>query len=371
MKPYRIIHFVSGGGSGSTGMAVSLAVGQQHGSQFEPMVVFRRKKKRNPNLDQIIATEQLLFREVCAAPKLQTIAQLCAIIREFQPQIFVAHGFSEHIWGRLAAWRAKVPIIIQVEHNNEKYSPLRRWQSQFLLTNTAKVVCVSEGVKKHLEKLGFKSDKIGVIYNGIATDDFASLQNTVYAGREANVVMVARFARQKDHATLIRAAKILKNENSPAQVLLIGGGKQKYQEQNIALSRKLGLVETVRFLNRKTREEIQQLLGRNKIFVLSTHHEGLPLALIEAMAAGCVVIASKVDGVSELIEHGKSGFLVPPQDPGALAQTIKMVLNDEKIAAEVAAAGREKAIKDFNMTKMVDQYEQLFRDEIAKKTIKC
>jgi glycosyltransferase involved in cell wall biosynthesis len=366
MKPYRIIHFVSGGGSGSTGMAVSLAVGQQHGAQFEPMLVFRRKKNRNPNLDQVIAAEKLNFRQVCAAPKLKTIRQLCAIIKEFQPQVFVAHGFSEHIWGRIAAWRAKVPVIIQVEHNNEKYSLLRRWQSQILLKFTDRVICVSEGVKKHLKKLGFVSDKIGVIYNGIATEELIKMQNTVYAGRKANIVMVARFARQKDHATLIRAAKILQDEDNPCQVLLIGGGKQNYKKQNIALSRKLGLSETVRFLNQKTQAEIQQLLGSNKIFVLATHHEGLPLALIEAMAAGCVVIASNVDGVAELIDHGRTGFLVPPQDPKALAQTIKMVLNDEKMAADVAKTGQEKTLNNFNIAKMVTQYEQLFLNEITK-----
>jgi glycosyltransferase involved in cell wall biosynthesis len=371
MKPYRIIHFVSGGGSGSTGMAVELAVGQHHGSQFEPMVVFRRKKKRNPNLDQIIAAEQIHFREVCAAPKLQTIKQLCAIIREFRPHILVAHGLSEHIWGRIAAWRAKVPVIIQVEHNNENYSLLRQWQSQFLLKFTAKVICVSEGVKRHLEKLGFKSDKIGVIYNGIATEEFTNIQNETFAGRDANIIMVARFAYQKDHATLIKAVKILQDGHYPCQTLLIGGGKQKYKEQCVALSRKLGLTATVRFLNHKTRAEIRELLGRTKIFVLATHHEGLPLALIEAMAAGCLVIASKVDGVSELIDHGQNGFLIPPQDPVALAQTIKMVFDNEQMAAAVAKSGQEKAITNFNMARMVNQYEQMFLDEITIKAAKC
>jgi glycosyltransferase involved in cell wall biosynthesis len=189
MKPYRIIHFVSGGGSGSTGMAVSLAVGQQHGSQFEPMVIFRRKKNRNTNLDQIIAAEQLHFREVCAAPKLRTIRQLCAIIEEFRPHVLVAHGFSEHIWGRIAAWLAKVPVIIQVEHNKEKYSPLRLWQAKFLLKFTDKIICVSQGVQRHLGKLGFKLDKIGVIYNGIATDEFLTMQNPAYLSRDANLAL--------------------------------------------------------------------------------------------------------------------------------------------------------------------------------------
>jgi glycosyltransferase involved in cell wall biosynthesis len=96
----------------------------------------------------------------------------------------------------------------------------------------------------------------------------------------------------------------------------------------------------------------------------------LPLALIEAMAAGCVVIASNVDGVSELIDHGKTGFLVPPRDPTALAQTIKMALDNEKLSALIAKAGRENALQNFNLTRMVNQYEQLFRAEITKKNMR-
>jgi glycosyltransferase involved in cell wall biosynthesis len=367
MDQYRIIHFVSGGGSGSTGMAVSLAVGHQHGSRFEPMVVFRRKKKRNPHLDRVIATERIHFREVCAAPKFQTIRQLYAIITEFQPQVFVAHGFSEHIWGRIAARLAKVPVIIQIEHNKEKYSPLRLWQSQYLLKFTDKLICVSAGVKKHLVKLGFNSDKIGVVYNGIAVEEFTVRQNPDYHGRDANIIMVARFARQKDHESLIRAAKILHNQRRPNQILLIGGGKRIYQDHSIALCHQLELDGTVQFLGQKSRPEIQRLLGQNRIFVLSTHHEGLPLALIEAMAAGCAVIASNVDGVSELIEHGKTGFLVPPRDPEALAHTMMLVLDNETAAAAIATAGRENAVNNFNIAKMVREYEKIFLNEINNK----
>jgi glycosyltransferase involved in cell wall biosynthesis len=367
MKPYRIIHFVSGGGSGSTAMVVSLAAGNQQGPHFEPMIVFRNKKKYNPELYHQIETKQIKFREVCQAPKLQTIRQLCAIIKQFQPQVLVAHGFGEHIWGRIAAILCKVPIIIQVEHNNEKYSFVRLWLSKHLLRFTNKLVCVSQGVRKHLEKLGFELEKITVVYNGIPVEEFLPLQNSPYDERADHILMVARFARQKDHASLIKAAKILHEINRPIRISFIGSGKRRYKEQNIALCHQLKLDETIFFLNRKTRPEIRELLSKNKIFVLSTHHEGLPLALIEAMAAGCVVIASNVDGVSELIEHGKTGFLVPPEDPVALAEAITYVLENEELASAAAKAGQVKALQHFNLETMVNQYEQLFLAEIANK----
>lgn len=364
MKPYRVLHFVSGGGSGSTAMTVALASGNQRGDTFEPMIVFRRKKKRNPDLDKQIQANRIQFKEVCESPKFQTINQLRQIIAEFKPHVFVAHGFSEHIWGRIAATMSRVPVIIQVEHNNEKYAWHRLWQSKLLLKHTNKVICVSQGVKKHLSKLGFDPEKIDVIYNGIPVAEFLPHQKVSFQERLDNLIMVARFARQKDHESLIRAIKILQDSYPQLQLLLIGGGKQRYKEQSIALCQELQLTDRVKFLNQQSRPEIQQLLGKNKIFVLSTHHEGLPLALIEAMAAGCAVIASNVDGVSELIDHQKTGLLVNPSNPQALADAIRYLLDHPEQAAEFARGGQENAIQHFNMETMVQQYEQLFLDQI-------
>ncbi|MGE5604137.1 MAG: glycosyltransferase [Bacteroidota bacterium] len=293
-------------------------------------------------------------------PKVVTVVQLTKLIKEFQPNAVVSHGYSEHIWGRIASLIAKVPVIIQVEHNNEKYQPQQYLESRILSHYTAKIICVSHGVKNYLIKKGFSPHKMQVIYNGIELDHYSTPVKETFAQRQPNVIMVARFARQKDHATLIKAAGLLRE--LPFEVIIVGAGKKTYRQKNEGLVRNLGLETKVHFLG--ARNDIPSLLSQNQIFVLATHYEGLPLVVVEAMAAGCVVIGSDVTGVSELIQDGKTGFLVPPENPEALAEKIKFIFENQTLASAIAEAGREFAYKNFALERMVSEYENLLLAEI-------
>lgn len=366
MKPFRVIHFVSGGGSGSTFMAMLLAFENQQSSLFEPILIFRRKSDFRPELYKMIEEKGIRFYEVCESPKYKTVSQLVKIIREVDPHIFVSHGFSEHIWGRLAARIAKIPVNIQVEHNAEKYKPHYYLYSRLLGLCTNKIVCVSEGVRKHQIKLGFNADVMRVIYNGINVRQFLPPADWQYECRQDKAVMVARFARQKNQETLLKAANLLRDWQKQVEILFVGQGNNRYYQRNKKLSRKLGLDDRVHFLGSLPLDEVKDILVNNKIFVLSTHYEGLPLSIVEAMASGCVVIASNVAGVSELIDDGRNGYLVPPGDPQALAQKILYVLDHEEIAAQVADKGQKYALEFFTVERMAQEYEALFIEELKK-----
>ncbi|MGE5606049.1 MAG: glycosyltransferase [Bacteroidota bacterium] len=360
MKSYRVIHFVTGGGSGSTRVAMALVSGHQKGELFEPFLVFRRKKKRNQALIDEILSQDIKFAEVAEKPKFLTIIQLVKIIKSFKPDIMVSHGYSEHIWGRIAAIIAKVPVIIQVEHNTEKYQPQQYLESRILYNHTNKIVCVSHGVMDYLAKLGFNKERMQVIYNGIPLERFSSLQTVPFINRQPNLVMVARFARQKDHSTLIRAASLLREYS--IKVYLVGEGKKNYRQQAENLVKSLNLEEKVFFLG--PRSDIPELLSQNQISVLATRYEGFGLVVVEAMAAGCIVIASNVTGVSELVQNGITGFLVPPGEPVALAEKIKYIINNQAACSKIASAGQLYVHQNFGVERMVKEYEQLFLKEI-------
>jgi len=363
MEPIRVIHFGTGGGSGVTRFLVDLATGHARRGRFEPLVVFRRKKHLvGENFLRDLAAAQLPHREVAAWPKFRTIAQLRAIIRTFRPQILVAHGYSDHLWGRMAALREGVPVVVQVEHNFERYKWLHAWRSRRLAARTAAIITVSRGVAERLAARGLPREKLHVILNGVRLERFAAAAAAPWAEREPAVLMAARFARQKDHATLLRAAAVLRDRGTPVPIRLAGGGGSRAQRAARRLATELGLGDTVEFLGPRT--DVPELLGQHRGFVLSTHFEGLPLALMEAMAAGCAVVGTEAPGVAELIDHGRNGWLAAPGDPAALADAITLALGTGGAAA--AAAGRAHALTHFGLDRMLDEYEELLEQLLCR-----
>ena len=168
---------------------------------------------------------------------------------------------------------------------------------------------------------------------------------------------MARFARQKDPQTLNRALALLRERGLRPVLHLAGGGKEAYRRATEHLTRQLGLEEQVRFLGHHG--DIPALLMSQRIFVLSTHWEGMPLALLEAMAAGCACVASLVPGVEGVIEDGRTGLMVPEADPAALAGALERLLRDPALAGRLGAAARARAIEEHGVDLMMRRYEDM------------
>ena len=136
----------------------------------------------------------------------------CRLCREFRPDVLVAHGFSEHLWGRYAGLLAKVPHLVHVEHNTrERYTAWRLAQTRWLARRTDRIVGCSEGVRLRLLEMGMPPERTIAIPNGIRLAPFADADAHPFAQRIPGIVMVARFSKQKDHATLIRAVALLRD----------------------------------------------------------------------------------------------------------------------------------------------------------------
>ncbi|HEY0202021.1 MAG TPA: glycosyltransferase, partial [Burkholderiaceae bacterium] len=186
--------------------------------------------------------------------------------------------------------------------------------------------------------------------------------------REAGIVMASRFGRQKDQATLVRALALLRDQGLRPPLYLAGGGKPGLVASTRALVRQLRLEDQVQFLGQVA--ELPQLLMHQQIFVLSTHYEGMPLALTEAMAAGCACIGSDVVGVREVITPGRTGLLVPEGDAPALAQALQMLLTQPAMAQALAQAARQEAEQCFDVSVMQAGYEALLHRVQAGKPVR-
>ena len=360
MSPPRVIHFVTGGGSGATKIALELACGHLRTGNCEPLLVLRRKRVPLPAPMQArIAAAGMRTAWVDNWPKGKTLRQLAALIADFQPQIFAAHGNSEHLWGRQAAFAAGVPVVLHIEQNCERYPFWRRWAAQKLAARTTATICVSQGVADHILPLGLAGPRLEIIHNGVEAARY-SVGAPAFATRSQDIIMVARFARQKDQPTLIRAAKRLADAGWTGRLLLGGDGKASHRRGCEKLVHSLGLSDRVDFLGRVA--DAAPLYHRCRAAVLSTHYEGLPLVLIDYMAAGCAAIGSEASGVTDIIQPGVNGWLFPRGDDAALARALTEALAGGPAVEAVVARGHADAPARFSLAKMIARYEELFAE---------
>lgn len=352
----KVVHFVTGGFSGATQVAVDLCLAALHAGPFEPVLVLRRKAHTPEARVQALLEQGLSVHLVDDGwTHRPTIAALARLLRALQPVAVLAHGFPEHLIGRQAGLQAGVPVLIQVEHNSrERYRPWSLWLSRRLARHSAALVGVSEGVRDSLLAQGLPADKTLAIPNGIDLSRFPATDGP----REAGIVMSARFARQKDHGTLLQAvARLGALHGLKPPLLLAGTGPLLARMQMRAA--KLGLGEQVRFLGHH--RDMPGLLRSQSIYVLSTHFEGMPLALVEAMAAGCACVASDVVGVRGVIEDSVTGLLVPEGDADALAQALARLLRETGFAERLGAAARARALAEHGRDLMCQRYEALIQ----------
>jgi len=357
-RPVRVLHFVTGGFSGgATQVAIALVQAGVESPNIEPLLVLRRKRRTDPQRIAELEQAGVPLRVVPGWSHAATIWALVKLCREFQPDVLVAHGFSEHLWGRYAGLLAQVPHLVHVEHNTrERYTAWRLKQSRWLAQRTDRIVGCSEGVRLRLLEMGLPADRTIAIPNGIRLAPFADAEKPV-AQRIPGIVMVARLSKQKDHATLIRAVARLRDRGIVVPVLFAGGGKSRHRAPLEKLVQLLGVQEQVRFLG--VARNVPELLMTHRVAALATHWEGMPLALIEGMAAGCAVVGSAVPGVREVIEDGVDGRLVAEHDDAAMADVLATLLTNDAEAARLGAAARASAQEKYGRELMHARYEAL------------
>jgi glycosyltransferase involved in cell wall biosynthesis len=362
---YKIIHFVTGGFSGSTSIAIQLVNSTKSNSDISSLLVLRKKSSTPMAKVDELKSQGLSVALVPGWSHIATILSLIKICIEFKPDILVCHGFSEHIWGRYAGLLAHVPHLVHVEHNSkERYTPWKLAQAHWLTKYTAKIIACSEGVKNSLTALHFQSDKITTISNGINLMHYQDAFAIPFENRQAGIVMAARFSKQKDHISLILAIDLLRKKGLTPAVYLAGEGNKKHREKAYNLAADLNLLNQIKFLGFCS--NLPELYLSNKICVLSTHHEGMPLVLCEGMAAGCAVVGSNVTGVKELIEHEKDGLLVDADSPKTLAIALEKLLTSNELAARLAETAYAKAHKSFGLPQMVEKYNDTFMSLVVE-----
>jgi glycosyltransferase involved in cell wall biosynthesis len=221
----------------------------------------------------------------------------------------------------------------------------------------------SEIVPFSIEHEGVRPDQVCRIPNGVEWDDAdrseaaARLRQEFGGGAATIVGMVARLHAQKAHADVIEALVRMGREAEDVRVWFVGDGPER--ARLAALATRRGLQDRIVFAGE--RHDARDWIAAMDLFVHPTYFEGLPVAVLEAMAGSRPVVASDVDGLRELIVPGVHGWLVPPGDVEALADAIRAALGDRERAARVARAGAERVKSEFTAARVTESYDALFR----------
>lgn len=350
---------MTGGFSGATKVAIELITAHNHQGFAESLLVLRRKKTTTIDKLAELDKQGIDYEFVSGATHVSTIYELKKICESWQPDILVAHGFPEHLLGRWSGWLAKVPHLIQVEHNSkERYNAIKLYQSRKLSRITDRAVAVSNGVASELAKQQLHCN-IQVIPNGIDVIKFSAYGSQSLMDRSKDLIMVARYAKSKDHITLIEALYLLKQKGLMPTLTLIGDGRKSYKQAARQLVQKYDLESQVSFIDYSP--SIDQHLLQHKLFVMSSRFEGLNLAVLEAMAAGCLVIGSQAVGVEELIKDNEDGWLFAIGDAATLAKLIENALSNISQYQPMTEKAQQKVKGYYNKARVASDYYQLFQ----------
>jgi colanic acid/amylovoran biosynthesis glycosyltransferase len=273
---------------------------------------------------------------------------------EFQPQLLHAHFATDATTAaRVLAAEIGVPFTFTAHGYDIYFRPPADFHER--AAAAAAVMTVSEANRRHISNaLGVPADHIRVIPNGIDTDFFCPApQPEGRAGQTPLIVCVARHEPVKNLPILLEACAILRNRRIEFRCAIIGDGADRIDLE--AMRHRLELDSLVEMTGAMVRTEVLKWWRRASVAVLSSDSEGMPVSLIEAAACGVPVVATRVGGIPELVEHGVTGLLVPPRDASALADGLAKMLLEPHRAAAMGRAARGRVEEKFSLGLQVDR----------------
>jgi glycosyltransferase involved in cell wall biosynthesis len=295
-----------------------------------------------------------------------TISSIRSFINEEKPNLFHSHGYKSNFYS-LFANRGKLPWIVTNHLWKRTTYALKVYAyiDSLLMRKADKVIAVSEEIADEMTKKGIPSTKILVIDNGIDLQKFENKtrnndlrKSFGLNGNHKIIGTIASLTEEKGHRYLIEAAKHVIDKCPECRFLIVGdGGQRHFLEKTVA---GLGLTEKVIFTG--SRKDVPDILSMLDLFVLPSLKEGLPMALLEAMASKVPVIATSVGAIPKVIVNNKTGILVDPGNANVLSTAILALLHNGQTAYRLASTGFQKVKTEYSAQMMSSRYVNLYRN---------
>jgi len=294
---------------------------------------------------------------------IRVLWRLMRLIRRERIALVHTHLWGGNFWGRLAAVLTGTPCVT-TEHNTDYWK--RRWQlsmDRWLAARTHRIVMVSRAVQQFYTARGLPADRMETILNGIETQRFAQAEpSALYAQLGWNAqtpvfLSLGRLVWAKRLEAFVEGMAQLLSRCPQARALIVGEGPLRENLQRQIAER--GLEGKVVLAG--VRSDIPQLLAGARALVLTSRREGLPMVLLEAMAAGVPAVAAAVGGIPEVIEEGRTGWLVPPNDQAVLVDRLAMLAQDPAAARQAGAAAQTAVRARWSVEEMVRRHDTLYQ----------
>jgi len=361
----RILQLISSAGYyGAENVLVCLAESLRSSGHENVIGVFHNQHKPNTEVaDRAQAFALPTFIVPCRSRlDRDAVTAIREYVKNNDIDLIHTHGYKGNIYGILAARAARVPIIATCHNWPASSLPLRLYSvlDRIVLRKANHIVAVSENVRERLRRFAISPRKITVIQNGVDTRRFASAQPVLRHDLNLNgrmiIGVVGRLSSEKGHKFLLRAAPRLIEEFPAVALVFIGSGPE--QPALASLARELNLQDRVFFAG--FRQDMPEVYASLDVFVLPSLEEALPLTVLEAMAAGLPILASKVGDIGKIIVSGDSGLLVESGNADGLYGALARLLKDPALRDSLGAHARATVNSRFSVQRMAAQYLELY-----------
>ena len=303
-------------------------------------------------------------------------ARFARDVRRQAIDIVHAYSFYGNVFaippGRIAA-----PVVVASIRDRGLYlTPMQKRVQRHVCRLAHRVLVNAEAVKTWLVSDGFSPARITVIPNGVDMSRFASRANPAavrqslgVADHARLVAVVSRLHRLKGIEDFIEAAAVIAARHGDVRFLVIGEpspvGNREYLDELSTRAQRLGIADRVIFTG--LRDDVPALLSAVDVSVMPSLNEALSNVLLESMAAGAPVVATDVGGTTEALQHERTGLLIPPGHPAAMAAAIERLLSDPTFARELGARARQTIVEKFSLDRMVAATAAVYEDLLARK----
>ncbi|MDD5428460.1 MAG: glycosyltransferase [Candidatus Omnitrophica bacterium] len=371
MKKIRVLHIIPDLGTGGAEMLVKnlLLYGDKGSFELSVCSLFPRKGfTLEKEIEASGSTVNYLRKR--PGPDVRVPFQVYKLLKTFDPDVVHTHR-SAGCYSFLPSSLCGVPVKVHTVHNSARQEVpaagrlINAGAFKFL---GIRPVAISKEIGKTIAAL-YNIKNIPLIYNGIPINDYLFNPDARYKTRKSLgiaddkfvILHAGRLNIQKNHRNLIEAFYNLLPRVPEALLLCAGVGPLETEIKKMAISR--NLTSKIKFLG--VRSDIAGLLSAADVFVLSSDWEGLPLVILEAMAASRPIVATAVGGVPEIVINGVSGFLVRPNDPAALAESILKVKNNPAMSQEMGGKALAMCKEKFDIKNTVREYEKLYKEMLS------
>ena len=318
-------------------------------------------------------------RVIELAPLFNPVAlmRLVRLLKREGVTILQTHGARANFYGRVAGWLAGVPIVVSTVHNliaDYEVNAFKRWIYAALLRLTApwadRIICVSDAIRRHVVRDDPSATAMAMtVHNGIdraqlvSGRDRTTLRRALEVGDGPLVVVVARLTLPKGHRYLIDALALLRQKWPTLQCICVGEGELHDLLKAYAVVK--GIADRCWFVGATS--HVAEWYDAADVVVLPSLSEGFPFVVLEALAMAKPLVATNVNGVPEVIEHGQTGLLVDPRDSEGLARAIQVMLEQPELAAEMGRAGSAIVQERFTVDRMVDRTVAVFESALRER----